>query len=289
MKNKPKLTIGMAFYGQQEPEWWMPLAMVTGTLHKIGVDFQGMLGSGSMLADSNRNTTVDQFLQTKSEWLLWLDTDNIALTGGIKRLLDCNRTLVSGLYFSKKEPFNPIAYYRLPTGMYRPLEENDYTRGEIMPVSAAGMGALLTHRSVYEDMSKFFTVLQTDLGGYMLIENDKIKGKIDSDKRHGTDGKVIGGQLRTRLMYPHTPPKAFPYFRFDGGRTEDMPFFENAAVAGHKLWLDTSVEEGHLRKAVVSGETRRLFRYRIKTKEVSRSPRDTNVEVHLAEVEHESS
>jgi hypothetical protein len=288
MTKNPKLSIGIALYGTQDPQWWIPLAMVTSTLHKVGVDFQGIFGGGSMLTDSNRNLTVKMFLESESEWLLWIDTDNITRTGAVKRLLDTNRTLVSGLYFNKKKPYNAIAYHRLPDGFYRPVDEDDYERGEIIPINAAGVGALLTHRSVYEDIEKNFTLFQTDESAYRLIANQNVNGKVDAEKRHHTDSKVVSGQLRTRLIPVHTEPAAFPYFQTYGGRTEDMHFFECAAVAGHKVWLDTSVEEGHLRKTVVSGETRRMFRYKIKEVEVPRTPESVIVELHNAEVENES-
>lgn len=281
---KPKLTIASAFYGTQEPSFWLPLANVTGTLHKIGVEFMGAMGSGSMMADSNRNNIVKAFLETLSEWLLWIDTDNMIMTGAIKRLLDANRTLVSGLYYAKAEPYHPIAYYRQPTGMYRNITESDFERGDIIPIDAAGCGFLLTHRSVYEDIRDTFLLFQDDSGLFRAFHPDDVKGVITDGKRHHTDGKVVGGQLRTRIIPVHTEPGAWPWFQLGYGRTEDLTFFEKALQVGHKPWLDTSVEAGHDRRVVVTGEIRRKF---VETRELQepRQPENLPVVVYIPQLE----
>jgi hypothetical protein len=263
----PKLAIGVPFFGQQPADWWAQLAILTGTLHRIGVDFQGVIAAGSMMTDSNRNQIARDFLATKADWLFWLDTDNMVHTGAIKRLLDMGKTLASGVYYLKREPYSPVAYYRKETdGGYYPA--TDWERGEIIPVDATGCGCLLSHRSVYEDMQAAFTVYQDARLGWRLVHKDDVQGDVPAGASSVTDGKLIDGVLYERLRPLTVTPSAFPWFVLEHGRTEDMLFFENAARVGHKPWLDTSIEAGHLRLTTVTGEVSRKYRYKLAEKEL---------------------
>jgi len=273
-----KVAIGVAVYGPQFADWWSRLARFTGTLHKYGVDFAGILTASSMLTDNNRNLIAKSFLdKTDAEWLLWIDADTRMPPGGLKRLLEINKTLVSALYYAKYEPYQPIAYERLPTGMYRPLQE--WERGEIVPVDAAGMGACLSHRSVFEDIKANYRVFKNTRGAIYSVHKDDIEGKMD--KSHPHDGKVYKGQLRERLV-PYDLEETddhFPFFLLEHRRTEDMWFFETAARVGHKCWVDTSVECGHMRDYEFTGEHYRAnFTDRYVTK-IPGSPKEFSVEI----------
>lgn len=271
-----KVCIGVPFYGPQDYKWWQPLAVFTGTLHKVGIDFVGLPIAGGMMTDSNRNNIVKSFLEdTTADWLFWIDSDNDYTVAGLKRLLDINKTVVSGVYFSKKSPYNLIAYYRYPDGLYRQLTVNDYTRGEIIPINAAGCGGLLTHRSVFEDIQKDFVRLQDSKGSIRLFHKDQIKGEVSETATHPYDGQVRKGQLRERIrpLKPSLEEKAFPWFLIERGRTEDFDFFEKADLAGHKCWLDTSVEGGHLVMTKVTGEiARKAHAPKVVEKEVIDAP-----------------
>ena len=249
----PKVSLGIPFYGPQDAEWWAQTIHIVASFSKQGAEYAGLLTSGSMMTDNNRNLIVERFLQTDSEWLLWIDSDTILPDGGLARLLAMGKTLASGLYYGKHKPHPPIAYYREDDGTYRPI--SDRTRwevGEILPVDAGGMGCLLSHRSVYEDIVKTHTPLQMIGGGIYLAHNDDLRGELD-EKPHATDRKIINGQLRIRVKRPTLAKNTFPFFALQYGRTEDMPFYEAAARCGHKMWIDTSVECGHLRPAAYTG------------------------------------
>lgn len=256
---KPTVCIGIPYYGLQGAGWWKPLVEMTSFLHQIGVDFRGIMAAGSMMVDGNRNQIVKSFMETKVEWLLWLDTDNIYTAAAVKRLFDVNKTLVSGVYFKKHKPHELIAYYKKPNALYKPLTVNDYERGEILPVSATGGGMLLTHRSVYEDIEANFTRYMDSRGCIRLFHNDDVKGDVEWDAKHVYDGQVRKGQLRERIrpLKDSLKDKAFPWFVLENGRTEDMFFFESADRVGHKVWLDTSVESGHMVGVTVTGEDAR--------------------------------
>lgn len=250
-----KVAVGIPFYGPQDAEWWTQTIHLMTSFANQGAQYAGLYTSGSMLTDNNRNLIVERFLQSDAEWLFWIDSDTRIPDGGLKRLLDMGRTLASGLYYGKNKPHPPIAYYREPSdGTYRVISDRrKWEVGEIIPVDAGGMGCLLTHRSVYEDIMKQFVPLQIVGGGVMLVNKDDISGEVEEGKHHPTDNKVVNGQLRLRVKRPSLAKNLYPFFALQYGRTEDMQFYELAAAVGHKLWIDTSVECGHIRPVAYTG------------------------------------
>lgn len=246
---KSKVVIGVPCYGDQNPEWWAQLAINTaiwGQLHDIT-----LVVASTMATDHNRNDIVDRFLKTDAEWLFWIDADTLVPPAAIQRLMGLGKTLASGLYYGKNPPHNPIAYVKF-NNAYASIEKTQkWEVGEIIPVDASGMGCMLTHRSVYEDIQSNFTVLQRDGGGLVPIKNTDIEGAFD--KTHQHDGKVYKGQMRTRMAEPTIENMKYPFFGLEFGRTEDIWFFELAAKVGHKVWLDTGLECGHLRPKVFTG------------------------------------
>ncbi len=252
-----KIVIGIPSYGAQSPAWWSRLVLLVGTLPKQGVDFRGLTCTSSMLTDKNRNMIVESFLRTDADWLFWLDADTVPPVGGIRRLLDTGKSLVSGLYYLRSKPFTPVAYLRQSDNRYRPLSE--WERGEIVPVDAAGMGCCLVHRSVYEEIKNKYEVLQRHTGGLTAVHRDDILGRVPESptrKQRKRDGQVLNGVLQERLV-PPTAEVPFPFFVLEHNRTEDLWFYEIAARVGCKAWVDTSVECGHVGEREVNGEAYR--------------------------------
>jgi len=158
--------------------------------------------------------------------------------------------MVSGLYYGKNPPHPPIAYFSY-NGAYTPLDQKmKWEKGEIVPIDAVGMGCMLTHRSVFEDILKNYEVFQMPGGGIVPIHKNDILGDVETTagpKKHEHDSKLYQGQWRVRLHKPVLANLKFPFFMVDHQKTEDMFFFPMAARVGHLPFLDTSVECGHLR------------------------------------------
>lgn len=254
---KATLAIGIATYGPQYPQWWTTLVKMVATLPYLDIEFVGVMTAGSMMTDSNRNKVVGSFLnKTKADWLMWIDTDNPISAPGIDRLLSVQKTMVSGLYYSKRPPHTPIAYTQhFPAG-YVPIK--GWERGEIIPIDAAGMGALLTHRSVYTDIMDNYVPLVGWNRRQFVVHKGDIEGDLPKDQKHNMDRfahKVYKGQIRTPVI-PYDWKALnddFPFFLIEGRRTEDMLFFEHAYRTGHKCWLDTSVEVPHIAEKEFDG------------------------------------
>jgi hypothetical protein len=253
---KPRVCVGVPVYGPQDSIWWNQFAQHMAELHN-SVEVVDIVVAGSMATDHNRNIIVDEFLKKDAEWLFWIDADTVVPIGALQRLLSSGRTLVSGLYFGKNPPHPPIAYY-IYNGGYTPIDkQRHWEKGELIPVDATGMGCILTHRSVFEDIRNNFSVWQVDGGGIITLHKDDILGEIKDGEHHEHDGKAYRGQWRRRLMKCTIEGLKFPYFAMELLRTEDIKFFEMARRVGHKPWLDSSIECSHLRTDPFSGESYR--------------------------------
>jgi hypothetical protein len=222
------------------------------------VELRDIISIGAMTADHNRNAIVHDFLKSDAEWLFWVDSDTQVPVGAVSRMLSHGRTLVSGLYYGKTEPHDPIAY-TVYNGAFAPIDRTlRWERGEILPIDAAGMGCMLTHRSVFEDIQKNYSIYQIPGGGIVPVHKNDIIGDIGTTEKgyhtHEHDGKVYKGQLRLRLQDPTLVNLKFPFFMVEHIRTEDMFFFDLAKRVGHTPVLDTSVECTHLKWKGVNGK-----------------------------------
>jgi len=249
-----KVAFGIPSYGSQSPTWWVPFTRQVGLLHKYGIEFVDVFNHGTMRTDGNRNVIARHFLKSEAEWLFWVDADNVNPVASVRRLLDTagnERTLVCGIYYTKEKNPIPVVYIHKKDGRYRHLTQ--WERGEIIQIDAAGMNCVLMHRSVLEDIDKNYVSLRLTNGGDIAVHRDDIEGDVFEDVGDQTDNKVIDGQFRLRVYTP-TEPINVPFFELRFGRTEDMNFFEKARRSGHQLWLDTSVECGHLKENAITGK-----------------------------------
>lgn len=242
-----RLSLGIPCYGAQEGKWWGQLAKNVAHLAKT-VDLVSILVADSMATDHNRNLIAEEFLKTDAEWLFWIDADTIVPQGGIERLLSTGKDFISGLYYAKHPPHNPIAYYN-HLNAYKSIDHEGRTweRGEIIEVDTCGMGCMLTHRSIFEAIKANYTVKQEVGGGMIIVHNDDIK--VGSVSEIG----VTPTSITRELIDPEIEVR-YPFFALEHGRTEDIWFTEKAKRLGFKLFVDTSVECGHLYPRAFEGK-----------------------------------
>lgn len=238
-----KVFIGVPCFGPQTRSFWMPLARECAQAYKHDIEIVDVFATESMMTDKNRNAIVGEFMKSGAEWLKWIDADNMERSSAIRRLLDNRKTLVTGVYIKREPGGEPVVLQKNGDGEYVPLKP--YTAGEILPVASAGLGGLLVHRQVFEDILKNYRMLDLFPGGGLeAIHRDDIVGDIH-DTIDDMDWKVVDGVQRRRMRMPQHK-KDFPFFMLKDGRTEDLFFFELTARSGHQLWCDTGVELGHV-------------------------------------------
>lgn len=250
--NKATISVGLPFYGLFSGEWTGQTLQFIAQLAQTQ-ELVEIIPMGAMSADHNRNAIVNDFLKSRAEWLFWIDSDTLVPAGAPDRMLAHGRTLVSGLYYGKYGAHPPIAY-TIYNGAFTPIDKQIlWEKGEILNVDAVGMGCMLTHRSVFEDILKNYEVFQIPGGGIVPVHKSDLLGAVKDDDKHEHDGKVYRGQLRLRIRKPTLEGLRFPFFMVEHIRTEDMFFFDLARRVGHRPVLDTSIECGHLRFDAFTG------------------------------------
>jgi glycosyltransferase involved in cell wall biosynthesis len=151
-----------------------------------------------------RNTGAAAFLSSESDWLLWWDSDIGAEPDALERLLEVadpvERPIVGGLAFIEGEyshdgrgglgsSLSPTLYdwtWAEPKsgmpGAYKMLPRDRWEPGEVTRVGATGTGFLLTHRTVYEKISRW------------LVENEA-PPHIWFERIPGPDGERCGEDI----------------------------------------------------------------------------------------------
>jgi len=128
---------------------------------KSGITFSSTLRSQGNQIARQRQTVIDYWYEkSKSDWLLWVDSDVVISPEKFRLLWDNKdakeRPLVSGVYFTTDNPEEPLMV-PMPTvfsftnkgdgtfGLSRvhPLPDN-----QLIKVDAAGFGFILMHRSI---------------------------------------------------------------------------------------------------------------------------------------------
>jgi GT2 family glycosyltransferase len=155
MKSAHKVSIGSCDPGTVNGGFAFSLIQVAQSRSSRLGPFVRIKGSG--LLSKQRNRLVKQFLETKSDWLLMMDSDEQLSVEAFDKLIeaahDTERPVVAGLVFASFEtgyPYPqpvPTIFEDAPEG-FLPL--NKYDKDSVFQVDAAGTGCLLIHRSVFE-------------------------------------------------------------------------------------------------------------------------------------------
>lgn len=155
-----KVWIGYAHANQVAHIFLTSLLRLTWSDRELIHTIQGVRGYPGSL-DMTRNQIVQNFLESDATHLWMLDTDIGFPRGTLERLLEDDRWVVSGLYYTTIETGDeqwetrPAAWFCDSTGLTA-LED---TSG-IRLVDAVGAGCLLIERSVMEQIgSDWFTVM----------------------------------------------------------------------------------------------------------------------------------
>jgi GT2 family glycosyltransferase len=157
MKTAHKVSIGTCDPGTVNGEFAFSLIQIALSRSSRLGTFVRVKGSG--LLSKQRNRVVKKFLETKSDWLLMIDSDEVLTTEAFDKLIETahekDRPIVAGLVFASfdtGEPYPmplPTIFLDAPEG-FLPLHK--YDKDSIFQVDAAGTGCLLVHRSVLEAM-----------------------------------------------------------------------------------------------------------------------------------------
>lgn len=128
----------MARYGQLMPTNWS---------HVDHLEYMHTIAPLRYSVHDAQNIIVKQAIEKEVEWLLLVEHDNILPMGAFimlnQYMLNHSAPVVSGLYFTKGDPPEPMIYRDLGRGYY-----NDWEMGDKVWCSGVPTGTLLVHMSI---------------------------------------------------------------------------------------------------------------------------------------------
>lgn len=115
---------------------------------RLAEETEFMLSINSLVYDS-RNRMAGKAMTEGFDRVLWLDSDMTFSPDLLLRLterIDSGCEFVSGLYFSRKDPIEPVVYSYVGLEEGRPVRTPyaDYPRDDIFEIAGAGFGACMT-------------------------------------------------------------------------------------------------------------------------------------------------
>ena len=220
MVKHPDVQVLLPVYGTQHRYYWLNLFTLLSQVSPI--EEGGYFYFSGCYIDWVRNGLAEHFMASDKEWSLWIDDDIMAPPDTLELLKSHNKPFVSGLYLKRGAPYVPCAWRNdEETGQLAFITK--WTRGELLEVDGTGFGCVLIHRSVFEDIKKSHVVrLWTDRNWPILKIREE--GEVDEE---------------------FLPVFKYPFFY----GLEDIWFCDRAKAAGHKIYLDTSIECVHLNDA----------------------------------------
>lgn len=169
------LTIGRPLYGPPKHLNEIQVRHLFNTLRDDGwcVDENDLFGpyGGSVVA-SQRNRVVDNFLKTKNEYLLWIDSDQCFsgaynMVMAFDQLASHGKDIIGATYPKRFPPYNPCMA-KIVNGRLEPMVR--WPEEDLFTVDSLGMGFMLVKRIVVERMK--LPAFQTPVNGIELEGED---------------------------------------------------------------------------------------------------------------------
>ena len=120
------------------------------TTTQMGINVHLFFDASTILINQ-RERLIEQAIEVKSEWVLWLDSDMMFPSTTLLRLLAHNQDIVACNYMKRSHPFKSVTF--MDTNDWEswvPIKSED----ELLTVDATGMGCLLMRTSVFQSLNK---------------------------------------------------------------------------------------------------------------------------------------
>ena len=139
-------------------------------LKNLDIELDSMHNIIGNLIYKQRQQMADEWINTKGDWLLWVDSDVVISPDILKKLWDTankvTHPVVCGVYFVTPNPnmslMTPVPCIFTDDGEYNapihPLPEN-----QVIKIDTAGLGLCLMHRSVLEKLEKPYDGIYFDV------------------------------------------------------------------------------------------------------------------------------
>lgn len=157
----------------------------------IKPDAHKLYMSPSLPLDVNRNETIKQALEDGTEYILFLDHDNIPDERMLVRLLEYGVPVVGSLYFERQYPHLPLIY-TFEKDFKTVRVEYNYPKG-LVQCDVIGMGCALFNTEVFRNLEepwfcydyKGFSWGTEDIGLFHKLKDHDISVFIDTKNTCG--------------------------------------------------------------------------------------------------------
>ncbi len=210
-------------YGQVIPTNW--------SCSEFALTYQYQLSPMGFLVADARNIIAEHAIKNGIQWLIFVDDDVILHPLAFQRFTqyinEGKKPLVSGLYFTKSNPSEPLIYKGRGNGAYY-----DWKIGDKFWVDGCGCGCLLIHVSILRHM---YDIAET----YILPNGQQVRKVFDTPRNRFFDPEsgVYTAEIGTEDLYFFDACMKEDAFTKEGWEIPD-PF--------NPIWMDTSIFNGHI-------------------------------------------
>jgi teichuronic acid biosynthesis glycosyltransferase TuaG len=176
--------------------------------------------------------------------LMWIDDDMVFPHDLLMRLLAHDLPFVGGLCHDRRHPYKPVMERHLDPkwgcdpGAYGWLF--DFPKDQLVEVDATGGACLLVKREVYEKIREDECRLRVE---------KEFGGPFDSNSHAGERYRVLLSEYCDWWSITDHP-----------GHSEDLAFCDRVRTAGYKIFVDTSLDIGHIGQVIVNSAFAELNR-----------------------------
>jgi hypothetical protein len=218
-----RLCIGTATTGLVRMEWVMgrySQLMPTNWSHVDLIEYMHTIAPLRYSVADAQNIIVKGAIEREVEWLMLVEHDNVLPPNTLiqfnQYMLNHEVPVVSGLYFTKTEPPEPMVYRHLGRGYY-----TDWEMGDKVWVRGVPTGTLLIHMSILRSMWNEAPEYEVD--GHRLRQVFEQPAKLIYDPNRGelmtASGtsdlewcrQVIEGKHFEKAGWPEYQKKTFPF------------------------------------------------------------------------------
>jgi len=136
-----------------------------------------------------RQKVVDQARANNARWLFFVDTDVFPPQDAITRLMAHDKKIVTGIYYMKTHPPQPVIFQKLGDGPYWnfPVEE-------LVEIEGAGLGCTLIDMEVFDEFERQGISFFDENWVHTKPDGSKVKVKVGEDHWFFMKAKELGFQ-----------------------------------------------------------------------------------------------
>lgn len=159
-----------------------------------------------MPVDMARNELARRAIEGGCDRILWIDSD-MTFEPDMMEKLDADMAdgwdIVSGLYFKRTFPLEPVIYSDIDTEEFKAVTYWDYPQDQLFPIAGCGFGGVLMKTELLTDLSEPpflpFLHLSEDLSFCVRMREKGIGIACDSRVKLGHMGTIVFGEK----LYKH--------------------------------------------------------------------------------------